>query len=125
MKKLYKKKLLSVLVLSGVFFISGSSLAAGNFPMEAKLEQCEMAFNKAHSGELTQLEARKARRQHMSLVQEILANLNKRNADVSIATGEVLSDEEIINNFKVMGRLLEMLAKNHPAQIDEWGYPLY
>ena len=125
MKKSYRKQLLSVLILSGAVFISGSSFAAENLSMDAKLKKCETAFDMAHSGKLTQSEARKAREDHIKLTLEILADLNKRNAEVSTATSEVLSDQEILNNFKVMGRLLEMLAKDHPAQTDEFGYPLY
>jgi len=35
-----------------------------------------------------------------------------------------LSGVEILNNFKVMGRLLAMLAAEHPSDTDEWGYSL-
>ncbi len=120
MKISYRKQLLSVLILSGAIFISGSAFAVGKFPMEAKLKQCETAFNLAHSGKLTQLQAAKERKKHMTLMMDILTNMNKRNA----AANKVLSDQEVLNNFRVMGRLLIMLAKDHPAPTDEWGYPL-
>ena len=44
---------------------------------------------------------------------EILENINMRNTEISTKSGEVMSNEEIVNNFKVMGRLLEMLAVIH------------
>ena len=118
MKQLSSRQLLSVLVLSTAVFFTGSSFAAG-FPMEKKLEQCETAFEHAQSGKLSQEEAWKARREHKKLAQEILAGLNKRNAEIT-----TISNEEMLNNLRVMGRLLEMLAADHPAMQDEWGYPL-
>ncbi len=118
MKQLLSRKLLSVLVLSTAVFFTGSSFA-GSFPMEKKLEQCELAFDKAQSGKLSQAEAWKARREHKKLAQEILADLNKRNAEIT-----TISNEEVLNNLRVMGRLLEMLATDHPVMQDEWGYPL-
>ncbi|HHJ35100.1 MAG TPA: hypothetical protein ENJ87_04980 [Gammaproteobacteria bacterium] len=122
MKKSYKKQLLSALVLSGVIIFSGNGFAAPSFPMEAKLKQCEMAFKKAHSGKLTVAEAAKARIEHMKLVKELLENLNKRNADVDVSTGESLTQKEIVDNFRVMGRLLEMLAIEHQAPEAQWDY---
>ena len=123
MKSILKTQLLSALVLFGSILISGSSFAT-DFPMHEKLQQCEAAFEKMQSGKLSQAEAWRARKEHKELVREILDNMNKRNAAVSTATGEVLSNEEILNNFKVMGRLLAMLAAEHPTDTDEWGYPL-
>ena len=123
MKTVSRTQLLSALVLSCTILISGSSFAKG-FPMQEKLQQCEAAFEKMQSGKMSQADAWNARKQHKQLVREILDNLNKRNTNVSIATGEKLSDEEILNNFKVMGRLLAMLVAEHPAETDEWGYPL-
>lgn len=112
-------------LLSLSVMTSGAVYAADIFPLDKKLQQCEMAFKKAKSGNMSQSEAWKARKEHKSLMREILSDLNKRNSEIETATGEVLSSEEIINNFKVMGRLLEMLVSEHPAETDEWGYPLY
>lgn len=123
MKTLSKAQLLSTLVLTGAILFSANSFAK-DFPMQAKLEQCEMAFENMQSGKMSQADAWKARKQHKILVREILNNLNKRNAQVSTATGEELSGEEILNNFKVMGRLLAMLAAEHPAETDDWGETL-
>jgi len=123
MKTISKIQLMSVLVLAGTLLISASSFAK-DFPMQAKLQKCEMAFEKMQSGKMSQAEAWKARKQHKLLVREILANLNKRNAEVSTVTGEELSGVEILNNFKVMGRLLAMLAAEHPSDTDDWGYTL-
>jgi len=123
MKTLSKAQLLSTLVLTGAILFSANSFAK-DFPMQEKLEQCEMAFENMQSGKMSQADAWKARKQHKKLVREILNNLNKRNTQVSTATGEELSGEEILNNFKVMGRLLAMLAAEHPAETDDWGETL-
>jgi len=123
METISRIQLLSALVLTGTILISGSSFAK-DFPLHEKLQQCEMAFEKMQNGKMSQADAWTARKEHKKLVREILDKLNKRNAEVSTATGEELSGEEILNNFKVMGRLLTMLAAEHPAETDEWGYEL-
>ncbi len=120
---LLSKQWLSVFVLSTAVFFTGlfyvNSSHANDFPMHDKLEQCEAAFDQAQSGKLTQEEAWIARREHKKLAKEILISLNKRNAEI-----KTISNEEILNNLKVMGRLLEMLSTDHPVMNDEWGYPL-
>ncbi len=123
MKTLSPKYLLSVVILSGAVAFAGNA-AAENFPLHNKLQQCEAAFEKMQSGKLSQAEAWRERKQHKKLMLEILQQLNQRNAEVNTAAGEVLSNEEILNNFKVMGRLLAMLAADHPSETDEWGYTL-
>jgi len=123
MKKTHRTPLISALLLTGTLIITGSSFAK-DFSMHEKLQQCENAYEKMKNANMSQADAWKARKQHKQLVSEILSKLNKRNADVSTATGEELSGAEILNNFKVMGRLLEMLAAEHPSDTDEWGYSL-
>lgn len=123
MKAKQAKKLFSVFILSGSVLLAGNVMA-GDFPLHDKLQRCEAAFEKMQSGKLSQAEAWRARKEHKKLVLEILQDLNKRNAAVDTKTGEVLSNEEILNNFKVMGRLLVMLAAEHPSETDEWGYTL-
>jgi hypothetical protein len=118
MKRSSFGQLLSVVVLSVAVFFTGSSFASG-FPMEKKLEQCEAAFEQAQSGKLSQKEAWIKRREHKKLAREILDDLNKHNAEIS-----TISNEEILNNLRVMGRLLEILATDHQTMSDEWGYPL-
>jgi hypothetical protein len=118
MKHFTSGQWLAVVVLSAAVFFTGSSFASG-FPMEKKLEQCEAAFEQAQSGKLSQKEAWVKRREHKKLAREILDDLNKRNAEIT-----TISNEEILNNLRVMGRLLEMLATDHPTMSDEWGYPL-
>ena len=113
MKMLDKKQLMSVLILSGAMVLSGNIIAGEKFPMEDKLQQCETAFKNAHSGKISQADAAYARSEHRKLTLEILQNLNMRNTEISTKTGEVMSNEEIVNNFRVMGRLLEMLAIWH------------
>jgi len=114
-------QIISALVIPFALVVSGSA-QAGKFDMEGKLKQCEIAFNKAHSGEMSQVQAAKARTEHMKLVLEILENLNKRNTAVALDTGEALSQEAIVNNFRVMGRLLEMMAADHRPATTEWNY---
>lgn len=117
--------MLSALVLSGIVFISGNGFAAESISIEDKLQQCELAFEKAHSGQLPQAEAWKEYRKHKELAKDILEDLNKRNAEIYKAKGKALSNEEILDNFIVMGRLLEMLATEYPAQTSKWGFPAY
>ncbi len=118
LEHLLAKQWVSVFVLSATIFFSGNSFAADS-AIEKKLTQCEAAFDLAQSGKLSQKEAWLARREHKKLASEILADLNERNAKLS-----TISNEEILSNLKVMGRLLEMLATDHPTVTDEWGYPL-
>jgi len=123
MKQSSSGQSLSVFVLATAVFFTGIFFAddslAKDFPLHDKLEKCEAAFNKMQSGKLTQEEAWVARREHKKLAREILASLNKRNASLTTIT-----NEEMLNNLKVMGRLLEMISTDHPAMTDEWGYPL-
>ena len=115
-------RLLIVVIIPAV--IAGFSLNAyaGPSSLDEKLNQCQIAFDKAHSGELSQAEANKARRKHVVLVREILEELNKRNAAVDTTSGEVLSQQEVLNNLRVMGRLLEMLVIDHMGTPPEWSY---
>lgn len=118
MKMLDKKQLMFVLILSGAMVLSGNIIAGEKFPMEDKLQQCEMAFKNAHSGKISQAGAYEARIEHRKLMLEILGNINLRNTEISTKSGEVMSNEEIVNNLRVMGRLLEMLAVLHePSKV--------
>ncbi len=123
LEHLLAKQWVSVFVLSAIIFLTGLFFSGNSFAadsaIEKKLIKCETAFELAQSGKLSQKEAWLARREHKKLASEILADLNKRNAKLS-----TISNEEILSNLKVMGRLLEMLATDHPAVTDEWGYPL-
>jgi len=111
------------LVVLSPIFISSNCLAA-DYPLEEKLLQCEAAFEKMHSGALSQEEAWKVRREHKLLVREILENLNTRNHSILKSSDHTMSSEEILDNFIVMGSLLEMLATENLRKTDEWGYPL-
>lgn len=115
-------RLLTVLVIPAVIAVFSMNVHAGPSSLEEKLNQCQMAFDKAHRGDMTQAEATKARREHVALVREILEELNKRNAAVDVASGEVLSQQEVLNNLRVMGRLLEMLVIDHQGTTAEWSY---
>ncbi len=123
MKAMMKNQLLSAVMLSAAVMLPATAMA-DDFPLHTKLQQCEAAFEKMQSGKLSQAEAWRARKEHKRLTLEILKELNQRNASVDTATGEVLSNQEVLNNFKVMGRLLAMLAADHPSETDEWGYTL-
>jgi hypothetical protein len=112
----------------GILFIAMAvgagvnEVSAGPYPLEMKLKQCEIAFQNAHSSTMSQAEAAKARRDHAQLVREILQELNKRNAAVDDKHGKTLSQDEILNNFRVMGRMLEMIASDHQPASLEWSY---
>jgi len=123
MTRFTKTHLFSALVVLSTIFISSSAFAA-DYPLAEKLQQCEAAFEKMHSGELSQEEAWKVRREHKKLVREILGNLNTRNHNILKSKDHTMSSEEILDNFIVMGSLLEMLATENLRMTDEWGYPL-
>ncbi len=95
--------------------LPGNIIAGEMLSMDDKLQQCEMAFNKAHSGKTSQAGASEARSKHRVLMLEILEELNIRNADISTKSGDVMSNKDIVNNLKVMGRMLEMLAIMHKS----------
>ena len=113
MKNIVKKQLLSAAILSGSILLSGNVIASEKFSMEDKLQQCEAAFKNSHSGNISQSSAAEARSEHRQLMLEILENMNMRNTEISTKTGDVMSNEEIVNNLRVMGRMLEMLATLH------------
>lgn len=115
-------RLLTVLIIPIMIAGFSMNVSAKPLSLDEKLDQCQMAFDKANSGDLSQTDAAKARREHMTLVREILMDLNKRNAAVDTAGGEVLSQQEILDNLRVMGRLLEMMAINHQRTTPEWSY---
>jgi hypothetical protein len=115
-------RLLTVLIIPAVIAGFSMNVHAGPLSLQEKLNQCQTAFDKAHSGDLTQAEAAKARREHVVLAREILEDLNKRNAAVDTASGKVLSQQEILDNLRVMGRLLEMLVIDHQGTVPEWSY---
>ena len=123
MTRTIRTQLYSALALLATFSISGNSLAA-DYPLQEKLQQCESAFEKMHSGDLTQEEAWKMRREHKVLVSEILGELNQRNHDTLASKDASMSSEEILDNFIIIGSLLEMLATEDLRMSDEWGYPL-
>ena len=118
-----KNRLFSALALLGMVFMSSNGFAT-DYPLQEKLRQCEIAFEKMHNGDLTQEDAWKVRREHKKLVREILENLNKRNHSVLKSKDRTMSSEEILDNFVVMGSLLEMLATENLTMTDEWGYQL-
>jgi len=123
MTRFTKTHLFSALVVLSTILISSNAFAV-DYPMEEKLQQCEAAFEKMHSGELSQEEAWKVRREHKKLVREILGNLNTRNHNILKSKDHTMSSEEILDNFIVMGSLLEMLSTENLRMTDEWGYPL-
>lgn len=123
MTRTLRTQLYSALVLLATFPISSNSLAA-DYPLQEKLQQCEAAFEKMHSGDLTQEEAWKVRREHKVLVSQLLGILNQRNHDALESKDPSMSSEEILNNFIIIGSLLEMLATENLRVSDEWGYPL-
>lgn len=100
-----RNQLFGALVLFGAILVSSNSFA-NDYPFEEKLQQCEAAFEKMHSGDLAQKDAWKVRNEHMMLVKEILENLNKRNHAIIKSKDLTLSSDEILDNFLVMGSLL-------------------
>lgn len=123
MMRLTKKHLITALIVLSTIFISSFGLA-DEYTIKEKLQQCEATFDKMHSGKLSQEEAWKMRRQHKKLVKEILSSLNERNHAAMKPGADKLSEDEVLDNFIVMGSLLEMLSTENLRMTDEWGYPL-
>ena len=107
--------------ISSLLALSSTNLFAADFPIEQKMKQCETAFKAMRSKTATREEAAKARAKHFTLMVEILKNLNDTNIKAADA-GRPLSPKELSNSVRVMGHLLEMLAKDHMAETPEWSY---
>ena len=118
------KKLTSFLfafAISSVLALGSHNLSAAEYPIDKKLEQCDAAFKAMHSKTATREEAAKARVKHLTLMIEILKNLNDANVKAA-DEGRPLTPEELSRSVRVMGHLVEMLAKNHMAATPEWSY---
>jgi len=123
MTKFSKIQMYCAVAFFAAIMASGTSVA-DDYPLKMKLQQCEAAFEKMHSGSLTQEEAWKVRRQHKELVREILENLNKRNHQKFQSKDSTIPNEEVLENLMVIGSLLEMMAVENLRITDEWGYRL-
>jgi len=118
------KKLTSLVfafAISSILALGSQTASAAEYPLAEKLEQCEMAFKAMHSKSATQEQAGKARVKHLTLMVEILQNLNSANVK-AVDEGRPLTSKELSNNVRVMGHLVEMLAKDHMAPTPEWSY---
>jgi len=107
--------------ISGLLALSSHNLSAAETPLVQKLEQCEAAFQASRSKQATREEADKARYEHFKLMVEILEDLNNINVKAA-DEGRPLTPEELSNSVRVMGHLVEMLAKDHMAPVQEWSY---
>ncbi len=105
-------------------FLSLGSLslsAAEKYPIAEKLKQCEMHFKASRSKTATRDESAKARIKHIELMVEILQNLNDQNVTAA-DENRPLTSEELSNNVRVMGHLVEMLAVDHMPATADWSY---
>jgi len=107
--------------ISGLLALSSHNLFAAEYPLEQKLEQCEAAFKASRSKTATREEAAKAHAKHLSLMVEILQNINNTNLK-AVDEKRPLTAQELSNSVRVMGHLVEMLAKDHVAPTYEWSY---
>ena len=112
---------LSAVAFTAFLSLTGFSSFAAEFPMAEKLQQCEAAFKASRSKTATREEAAKAREEHIKLMVEILQNLNNLNVAAD-DQGRALTPEELSNNVRVMGHLIEMLAVDHMAPKYDWSY---
>lgn len=118
------KKLLSFVIafaISGILALGSHNLSAAEYPLQQKLEQCETAFKQSRSKTVTREQAAKARAKHFGLMVEILQHINDANVKAA-DEGRPLTPEELSNSVRVMGHLVEMLAKDHMAPRAEWSY---
>ena len=100
-----KAPLLAV-IFAGLLGLYGPTALAEVDDLGKKVQQCEALFKQAHSPDVSQKEAREAEQKHFKLMIEILGEMNARNA-----AQEEMSSEQMKDNMRVMGRLLEMLAR--------------
>ncbi|GEM_PF-1671946 len=103
------------------FGLAGQVAQADDYPLKEKLAQCEAQFKAAHSKNMTREQAARARQKHFQLMVEILDHLNQQNM-ASVDAGKNLSPEQVTENIRVMGHLLEMMAKDHIGPKLEWDY---
>ncbi len=96
-------------------------LFAEEYPLAEKLQQCETAFKESRSKTATREDAAKARTRHIKLMVEILQHLNEQNV-AAVDEDRVLTPEELSNNVRVMGHLIEMLAVDHMTPKYDWSY---
>ncbi len=98
-----KKNTLSILFFLALLTTSlGNVASAGS--IDKKLEECKQAFALSHDKKASQETAVAANLKHLKLMQEILQELNKKNAD------RKMTNAELQENVMVMSHLLEMLV---------------
>lgn len=107
--------------ISGILALSSHKLSAAEYPLEQKLEQCEAAFKASRDKSATREQAAKSHAKHLNLMVEILEHINEINVK-AVDEGRPLTAEELSNSVRVMGHLVEMLAKDHMAPTYEWDY---
>ena len=98
-----KQTKISVLCFLALLVTSVANVASAG-SLDKKLEQCKQEFKVAHSKDSTQGMAVAAQLKHLTLMKEILHELNKKNAD------KKMSSTELQENVMVMSHLLEMLV---------------
>ena len=113
--------LVMAFAISGLLALGSPDLLAADASLTQKLEQCEAAFKESHSKTATREQAGKARAKHLTLMIEILGDLNSANVKAA-DQNRPLSADELSNNVRVMGRLVKMIAEDHIASSQEWSY---
>ncbi len=98
-----KKTKISVLCFLALLVTSVANVASAG-SLDKKLEQCKQEFKVAHNKESTQIVAAAAQLKHLTLMKDIIHELNKKNAD------KKMSNAELQENVMVMSHLLEMLV---------------
>ncbi len=108
-------------VVSGILTLGSHNISAAEYPLQQKLEQCETAFKESRNKTATREQAGKARIKHFTLMVEILQHINDANVKAA-DEGRPLTAEELSNSVRVMGHLVEMLAKDHMSPTPAWSY---
>ncbi|TCK18472.1 hypothetical protein DFR30_1750 [Thiogranum longum] len=108
-------------VIYSLLAFGSHNVSAAEYPLQQKLEQCETAFKESRSKSATREQAGKARAKHFKLMIEILQHINDANVKAA-DEGRPLTPEELSNTVRVMGHLVEMLAKDHLAPKADWSY---
>jgi len=123
-RKFMRESLKSALTVTALVLSLGlgsQSVQAEKYPLQQKLQQCEQQFKASRNKSATREQAAKARVTHFKLMLDILEHLNDQNTAL-VDQGKSLSSEAVTENIRVMGHLLEMLAKEQFEPQAEWSY---
>lgn len=87
-----------------------------------EMNEMEALYKTAISKDVSQGKAEQARQDMVRKARHLLRHLNERNSHINIKEGGQLTSTEVLLNFRVMGRLLDILVSDALPHEDEWSY---